>query len=170
MKESMSITWIFQIVIFFIFLFTAIMAFTINNSNAFGVKDEIVNIIEQNEGNFFTSNGLNSDVVAAIDEAAYRTNGKCPTDLDGFIGFDRNGNPVASGEKAAVCIREVSVKGGLDSYLMNDAGLGSSVATGDNLQAVYYQVLVFYQLDIPVVSHSYNFTTKGETRIIYKNR
>ena len=44
MKESISMTAIFQIVILFILLFTAIMALTIHNSNAFGVKDEIVNI------------------------------------------------------------------------------------------------------------------------------
>ena len=43
MRESISITTIFQIVILFILLFTAIMALTINNSNAFGVKDQIVN-------------------------------------------------------------------------------------------------------------------------------
>ena len=45
MRESISITTIFQIFILFVLLFTAIMALTINNSNAFGVKDSIVNAI-----------------------------------------------------------------------------------------------------------------------------
>ena len=48
MKESVSVTTIFQIVILFILLFTAIMCLTINNSNAFGVKDEIINIVKKN--------------------------------------------------------------------------------------------------------------------------
>ena len=44
MRETMSITAIFQIFILFILLFTAIMCLTINNSNAFGVKDSIINV------------------------------------------------------------------------------------------------------------------------------
>ena len=59
MKESISMTAIFQIVILFILLFTAIMALTINNSNAFGVKDEIVNILELNGGKYLDDSNEN---------------------------------------------------------------------------------------------------------------
>ena len=47
MKEAMGGISIFQIVIVFLLLFTGVMCMTINHSKAFGVKDEIINIIEQ---------------------------------------------------------------------------------------------------------------------------
>ena len=58
MKEAVSATTIFQIVILFILLFTAIMCLTINNSNAFGIKDEIINIIEMNNGNYLSNDNI----------------------------------------------------------------------------------------------------------------
>ena len=66
MKESMSITAIFQIVIVFILLFTAIMALTINNSNAFGIKDEVINILENNGGNYKNGDTLDDEILDLI--------------------------------------------------------------------------------------------------------
>ena len=107
MKEAVSGVSIFQIVILFILLFTAIMCLTINNANAFGVKDEITNIIEMNDGEFFTSDcNLSSDIVAAVEGSAYRVSGKCD---DGYVGFQRDGKKVSSGQEASICIREVAV-------------------------------------------------------------
>lgn len=85
MKESMSVTTIFQIVILFILLFTAIMALTINNSNAFGIKDQIVNILESNGGNYLDGGSLNQEIVDLIAGTSYRTTGKCDEDLLGLI-------------------------------------------------------------------------------------
>lgn len=169
MKESISLTTILQIVILFILLFTAIMALTINNSNAFGMKDKIVNIIELDNGNFQNaSGGLSDEIVATLDEATYRTTGKCDVDA-GFRGFSRTGEEVPSGNKAAVCIKEVHVTDEIDAYLSSDEVLGDTVATGDSIKGTYYQIVVFYQLDIPLVNQVYNFSTKGETKIIYQN-
>ena len=46
MREAIGGISIFQIVILFILLFTGVMCLTINHSKAFGVKDEIITIIE----------------------------------------------------------------------------------------------------------------------------
>lgn len=164
MKESMSMTTILQIVILFILLFAGIMALTINNSNAFGIKDEIVNIIEKSNGTYLneTNEELSQDIKDSLAEASYRTTGKCP---DEFIGFDRSGKKVDSNENASICIREVNATDGLDSYLKEK--LGNTVATGDFVPGSYYQIVVFFQLDIPVVKQIYNFQTMGETKIIY---
>lgn len=165
MKESMSVTTIFQIVLLFILLFTAIMALTINNSNAFGVKDTIISAIEESNGNFKDSEGnLDESVVDAIMATSYRTSGKCD---DGYIGYERNGKSLGDGaSKAAVCIKEVAVTNGIDKRMSEI--FGDTVATGTDLVGIYYQVKVFYQLDLPVVKQVYNFSTKGETRIIYQ--
>lgn len=171
MKESMSVTTLFQIVILFILLFTAIMCLTINNANAFGVKDEIINIIELSEGKFFEGDSLNTgklndEIVNTIEETSYRTTGVCE---DGYNGYDKNGMPVSSGNKASVCIKEVTVTDELDSYLKSLLGEGN-VATDDFIGGKYYQIIVFYQLDIPVVNQVYKMQTKGETKIIYGDK
>ena len=164
MKESVSVTTIFQIVILFILLFTAIMCLTINNSNAFGVKDEIINIIEMNNGNYLSDDNysLSDEIVDAISAAAYRTTGVCD---EGYDGFERNGQPVSSGDRASVCIKQVNVTEGIDDYLSNL--LGDTVAQGDFMDGSYYQIVLFYQLDLPVIRQVYNFQTRGETKIIY---
>ena len=164
MRESVSATTIFQIVILFILLFTAIMCLTINNSNAFGVKDEIINIIEMNNGNYLSddSSSLSEKIVDAIAANAYRTTGVCD---EGFEGFERNGQPVSEGDRASVCIREVNVTEGIDKYLNNL--LGDTVAQGEFMPGRYYQIVLFYQLDLPVIRQIYNFKTTGETKIIY---
>ena len=43
------------------------------------------------------------------------------------------------------------------------------VATDDFVKGTYYQITVFFQLDLPVVKQIYNFQSKGETKIIYQN-
>lgn len=164
MKESVSVTVIFQIFILFVLLFTAIMCLTINNSNAFAVKDEIVNIIESNNGKYLDDDNrnLSDEIVDLLSNASYRVTGMCG---EGFTGYQRNGQQVGNNERAAVCIKEVSVTDYLDNYL-NDV-LDGMVATEDFKSGSYYQVAVFYQLDLPIIKQIYNFQTVGETKIIY---
>lgn len=162
MKESVSVTTIFQIVILFILLFTAIMCLTINNSNAFGVKDKILNIIEMNNGNYLDGDSLNEEIVDAISQEAYRTTGICE---DGYIGYERNGERVNSGDRASVCIKEVNVTNGIDNYLNS---VLDGVVSAEFIEGKYYQIILFYQLDLPVFRQAYNFHTKGETKIIYQ--
>ncbi|MEG0977150.1 MAG: hypothetical protein RSF02_01185 [Bacilli bacterium] len=169
MKEAVGATSIFQIVILFILLFTAIMCLTINNANAFGVKDDITNIIELNKGNYLDGDNLNDEIVNSIKENQYRVTGKCPssgeTDKNVYKGYDKNGAVVGEGSKASICIKEVPVTDELDTYLSDI--LGGNLGHDDFLRGVYYQVIVFYQMDLPVINQVFNFQTKGETKIIY---
>ena len=163
MKESLSVAGIFQIVILFIVLFAGIMALTINNSASFGVKDEIVSVIDFNEGNFLDGDKLNNEIVEAMEVNSYRNTGTCDSSK-GWHGYDREGNPVTSG-KAAVCIRCINVTDGIEKgYKV----LGSnSVVAGDFIKGYYFQVEAFYQLDLPSFSDTFNFNTKGDSRVVY---
>lgn len=165
MRESISITTIFQIVILFILLFTAIMALTINNSNAFGIKDQVVNILETNQGRYKEGESLDQEIVDLLASTSYRNTGKCS---DGFTGFDRNGAMVNSDQQAAICIREVNATEGVDNYL--NRVLQGNVATGEFMPGKYYQIEVFFQLDLPVVKQIYNFKSKAETKVIYQGK
>lgn len=165
MRESISITTIFQIVILFILLFTAIMALTINNSNAFGIKDQVVNILETNQGRYKEGESLDQEIVDLLASTSYRNTGKCS---DGFTGFDRTGVMVNSDQQAAICIREVNATEGVDNYL--NRVLQGNVATGEFMPGKYYQIEVFFQLDLPVVKQIYNFKSKAETKVIYQGK
>ena len=167
MKEASSITVIFQIVIIFILLFTAIMALTINNSNAFAVKNSVVNVIEQSKGNIFVGENLSLDVIQVLKEATYYSTGKCNNDVDkDYVGYDRDGKVVGSDEKAAICIKEVNVSSSLEESLKKKVGENIAI-TGTFLNAKYYEIKVFFHLDLPVVNSAFNLTSKAATKIIY---
>lgn len=171
MKESISLTTIFQIVILFILLFAGIMALTINNSNAFGVKDEIANIIQYNEGNIIENNSgnyvLSEDVVDTIAQTSYRTTGKCETD-SGYIGFDLDGKQSKS-DRSIICVKCVNVSEEFDDYFSKELGVsaGQGYLKGETLPSYYYEVVVFYQLDLPVIKSAFNVKTKAETKLMY---
>ena len=174
MKEASSLTVIFQIVIIFILLFTAIMALTINNSNAFAVKNSVVNIIEQSKGNIFDQGTdgkvLNEKVVEALKEASYYTTGDCNKNGDeGYVGYDRSGIQTTDKGKAAICIKEVNVSTALEKELIKRLGATGrdNVIQGTSLPAKYYEIKVFFHLDLPVISSAFDLTSKASTKIIY---
>lgn len=159
MKEAIGGTWLFNIVIFFVVLFTGYLCLSINHTKAFNVKDDIVKIIERNNGfdsltNVSTNNDkeIINNIVASLQEFGYRNTSKCPNDNPTYTyqGFDREGNKVNSGNNAAFCIREIEAR------------------SSEFDKAVYYQVVVFYQLDLPVFNNLFAFTIKGDTRIVYR--
>jgi hypothetical protein len=90
-REAIGGTWLFQIVIVFVLLFTGYMCLTINHSKAFNVKNTIINAIERENG----INLTNPEGDAAMDtikeylqSQSYRTTGNCPS---GYTGYNRNG-------------------------------------------------------------------------------
>ena len=166
MKESISLTSIFQIVVLFIVLFTGIMALTINNSTSFGVKDEVISAIDFNGSNFISKDGqtLDDEIVDAMEVNSYRNTGTCETSK-GWVGFDRNGEKVVGDHKASLCIRCVKVTEGIEAAYRSV--LGANVADNDFINGYYFQVIAFYQLDLPSFNESYSFHTKGDSKTIY---
>lgn len=171
MREAIGSTWLFQIVIVFILLFTGYMCLSINHSKAFAIKDDIIEIIERNNGidlNKDAKNGNRTlrEIAARLQTAGYRTNGNCSRLSEGnnggfgvWHGFDREGN--ASSDHATFCIRRMNVSGNIQTRTNDNAMVEELPET------VYYQVEVFYQLDLPVLNHLMSFSLKGDTRIIY---
>ena len=159
MKESIGATQIFMLVIALILIFSGIMALTINRSNAFAVKDQLISIIEK-EGKFDMSSQIVNDrfsgkgdalkeIVDAIDNNSYRQTGTCPEETDNtkVTAYQRNGSHVSGNNKAAFCIVRID---------------GNSPA--GTPPVYYYQVIVFYTLDLPVLNEVFNFKAVGETK------
>ncbi len=151
MREAIGGTWIFQIVIFFVLLFTGYMCLTINHTKAFQVKDTIIKEIERKEG--VSLNNPDSDeaiqkIVGYLKATSYRTTGKCP---DGYMGYNRDGH--IDSRNSAFCIAKKTIHESSDMPDMS-----------------YYRVLVFYQLDLPIFRSVFNFKVSGDTKIISRSR
>jgi len=160
LRDAIGSTWLFQIVILFILLFTGYLCLSINKSKAYSIKDDIVNIIERNDGTVDLASSVTGkkdktidDITERLTEASYRTNGRCSQE-EGWYGFTRDGESASShGSNALYCIKKVVIRNG----------------TSDELPEMYYfTVQVFYQLDLPVVNVVTSFKVKGDTRLFYR--
>ena len=152
MREAIGGTWIFQIVIFFILLFTGYMCLSINHSKAFNVKNTIVKAIEREEGVNLSnpdSDPAIRQIVEYLKETSYRTTGKCP---DGYTGYNRDGK--IDSRNSAFCLKAQAARGNVpDRY-------------GEIPVMNYYRVVVFYQLDLPIFRSIFEFRVSGDTKII----
>lgn len=162
MKESIGGTQIMILVIFLVLIFAGLMSFTINHSNAFAIKDQMVSVIEK-YGGFDTrseitpwggssSSGPLQEIVDLIEYSSYRQTGRCPsaTGNSTVAAYQRNGTPVSGNDKASFCIVRISSEG------KNGA-----------VNSYYYQVIVFYNLDVPALKSFFSFKAVGETKVLY---
>ena len=170
MKEAIGGIPIFQIVVVFILLFTAVMCLTINHSKAFAVKDEIITIIENRNlesANDASSLNIGSDVAKEIAEylnkSGYRITGTCP---DGFVGYDRSGSEI--GKNANFCVKAHDVANSYYSDIQDKCkGSKCTPAQVGYPKMVYYEIVLFYQLDIPIIGEAWNFRIYGSTKTLY---
>ena len=145
MREAIGGTWIFSIVIVFIILFSSFLAISVNYSSAFRVKNDIVGIIERNEGH-------NSYVEDAIEEyygsVGYGAAAGCKPPATGML-------PVLSttGQKYRYCIQCTQ---------KNISGASSG------MDQCHYKVTVFFKLDLPIIGNIFVFPVSGETKPIYR--
>lgn len=177
MREGIGGVVIFMLVIILILIFAGLMSLTINESNAFAVKDQLVSIIEDAGGldtdvQCLGADNCNEDnkdqktlqeIVDAIDANSYRQKGDCEVLEEKFKnnigvkvqGYQRTGEHTMSGKKSSFCIVKIPA---------NNSDPNSS----GSLKGYYYQVYVFYQLDIPVLNSLFSFRSMGETKILYR--
>lgn len=169
MKEAFGGISLFQIVVLFLLLFTGVMCLTINHSKAFGVKDEIINAIEAgvlasysvNE-NYELDNNTVNNIIENFNEVGYRISGDCP---EGWNGYNRNGTKTQN--DAAFCVRAVIVEEAFHKDIEEKCENGKCQTTyGDFPSMVYYDVILFYQLDIPIIKQVFDLKLYGSTKII----
>ena len=172
MKEAIGGISLFQIVVLFVLLFTGIMCLTINHSKAFGVKDEIVTIIQNSKipevgsGSYEIDDVTSEQIAEHLRDAGYRITGDCPNSE--WIGYDRNGDRLTGITDASYCIKVNNVYDAFQADLNEKCKNGKCTTTGDDFPSmVYYDIVVFYQLDIPVLKHIMNFKIYSSTKILF---
>ena len=141
MRESIGGAWILGIVITFIVLFSSFLAVSINYAKAFKVKNNIVDLIEKNEG---MNKRAVKNIYDYLQTEGYILKGTCK---DGYTGFDRDGN-VTGSEKSLYCVKKANT---------------ASTA----VDRTYYSVQVFFRLDLPIFGEIFTFRVSGETMSIY---
>jgi len=163
MREAIGGTWLFQIVIVFIMLFTGFMCLTINRSKAFAVKDQIIQAIQSHNGIDLTTGYSEEtedamyDIVKYIEDKAYRNTGAVPEDLENYYCFSKDGRQ--EDRKPVFCIAPISVK---------EETCPTGAECFDELpNMVYYRVVVFFQLDLPIFQNLFNFRVVGDTKVLY---
>ena len=176
MKESIGGIQLFLIVVILVLIFAGIMSLTINQSNAFAIKDQLVSILES-AGGFDTSaecvsGSCNTSIrdqetlqkiIDSLDSNSYRQTGNCEgieEDLNKVqsgkavvVGYTRTGEKTISGRKDSFCIAKIPAQ---------------KSNSEDTLKGYYYQIYVFYQLDIPILNSLFNFRAIGETKLLYR--
>lgn len=160
MKESYGGTWLFQIVIFFILVFTGYLCLSINHSRAFNIKDDIVTIVER-YGNIEHLNttsraSFEEEITELFEKEGYHINGQCDS---GWVGYNNLGQKQSmSSSNSAFCLRQI---------IANSSGTGNCTSTtGSNQKcSYYYQIETFYQLDIPIFNSVFNLKVKGDTMV-----
>lgn len=147
MREAFGGTWLMGIVLLFIVVFSGFLAISINYSKAFKVKNEILNLIEKNEGfsntsGSYSGNSTEEKIQNYLDKIGYAsaTNFKCPENLYGENYAPRDGG---------YCVAKIDSKDGKSSY---------------------YKVTTFVKIELPLIWNSFSFPVSGETKVIYYDK
>lgn len=149
MREAISGTWLFVVVIAFVVLFTGYLCLAINYSKAFNVKNEIIDIIERENG---MTEEASEQIETYLKNIGYRTKGTCPS---GFTGNTLERDVVT--KEYYYCYRTINTN--LDSE-------GEAFET-DQADSVYYQIVVFFRIDLPIFQDAFKFDVRGDSVQIF---
>ncbi len=144
MREVQGTTWIFGLVITFIFLFAAFLILAINYTDSFRIRNDIITIIEEYEGYHSTSAEIINDFLLA---EGYKTTGKCPT----------------SNNESEPVYQTVS---NLDSYTVINAENGTNYSYCVKNEDGIFEIILFYKFNLPVIGNFLTFQIKGTTNKI----
>ena len=151
MRNTIGGTWIFQLVLVFTLVFAAYIALTINYSRSFRVKNEVLSLIEKNEG--FTENGAKL-INNYLSQSGYKTTGVCKEQSDvivyGANSLDSNISnntyeKIQPGKQYYYCFSKYT---NYHSYFKTRA---------------YYKITLFFRFDLHVLGDLYTFDVDGQT-------
>ncbi len=143
MKEAVGNTIVFNWVIFFVFLIMLLLVGSLMYSRAFKTRNEIITIIERNQG----------------------YNAKARTEINNFLGN--------IGYRRISDYQGRTITGRNTCRIPQPVGRWESVDIGNegfvycvyrNRNENYYRVEVFLHLDIPVLGEFLTYPVNGETR------
>lgn len=172
MKEAIGGSWLYTLVIVFIALFTTFVSVTTNYTRTYKVKDQLISIIEDNNG--VNKNTL-EQISSYLSSIGYGATGNCPND-DGenWVPFsnDNTNGAVGYGGKINYCIYRHVVTCRTVSNTKGTAGkksvAGKLRGQGYNsIPRAYYGVAAFFRIDWPILNYIINLKVTGETAVLH---
>ncbi|MDE6284890.1 MAG: hypothetical protein K2M17_04020 [Bacilli bacterium] len=155
MREVSGTTWTFQIIILFILIFACFLTLVLSYSKAYIAKNEMLSIIEKYEG-ITLDNGSKIGSLTIINsylsDRGINTRGSCPAS-EGRIDWYGVKNYDGTYEKST----------GGSGYLYCFSLNGT---TGKQ----YYNVMLFYKFNLPVIGEIAKFKVKGRTDTFIGNK
>lgn len=141
MRQTIGSTWLLQLMILFILLFVGFIILTLNYSKVIKVKNEVVSIIEKYEG-------LNENSISLVNRylstSGYATTGKCEEKEGVYGALTLDGDSLKKVDANSTyfyCVKKYQ---------------------GQNTSK-YYQVVLFYKFNLPVIGNASSYTVKGTT-------
>ena len=167
MRQAMGATWVLGIIMAFIILFTAYISVAINLAKSFQVKNNLVSMVELNEGYRDGDVAFVNRVHKYLENEGYYNHGR----LNDRQKFDCvvDNNPACSIEclvsnSANQC--EVWIQKSVEPIKQNNRSDGQVDPTGTNSKTVY-RISTFYKLDVPVIDLAVQFPISSDTRPIF---
>ncbi len=154
MRDAIGGALSMQMILIFLIIVNCYLAFSVNYTKAFRVKNEIRSIIEKNEG-------LTCSAVTQINDLFLRTN----------YGVQKDERTCPDG------YTEAPLGNGLFCYKYEKVDIAGTSNDNSFYKGAYYTVLTFVDIDIPIFNKIFPeiaamnnvFTTKGETALIYSS-
>lgn len=154
MRDAIGGVFSLQIIVIFMLIVNGYLAFTVNYTKAFRVKNQIIQIIEQHEG--FTE-----DAKEKVDEYMRKTNYELS---DAYTNWC---------QKSGMEVYRSSTNGAF-CYTIEKVDITGGKANKKNYQGAIYSIQTFVNIDIPIINKLLPFTAGifrvgGETSMIFSS-
>ncbi len=157
MRDAVGGTVNIAIVIFLIALLSGYLAFSVNYTKAFRVKNEIINYIEEYEGfDCNKSSAMRSRIDQYIDSQHYKLSNNYMNHV-----ADEFADEYFCDTQGGYCVmRHISIP----------PKNGNTTETA--LQGSYYTVVTFVNIEVPIIQNIFQaiatqFNVRGDTRVLY---
>ena len=147
MREAIGGTWITQLVIVFMLIFVAFLALSLNYTKAFKVRNQLMTIIEQQEGVTSGDDGSIALMNNYLKGNGYGVMRTCALDSYGVTNLNSSAIELVTNDKKKYyyCIRKI------EAPSSNHEG------------KVYYKVNIFFHFNLPVLGDIFTFSVNGST-------
>ncbi len=171
MKEAIGGSWLYVIAITLIALFTTFVSVTTNYNRTYKIKDQIISIIESNDG---VSKKALQEINEYLSGIGYSSTDKCPDDYETgekWIPFTTNDSdgPAGYGTNVNYCIyKHVVVCSNMSAVSKGQPVKVTRKGQGYNtFPRAYYGVVTFFRLDWPILRFVIRLNLTGETSPIF---
>ena len=164
MREAIGGAMTIQIIVIFMLLINAYLAFSVSYTRAFKMKNQVINIIENNEG--YPNNedvggctvdnpqGAICQIVSYINEIGY--NGADYPQNDDGCPYPKKG------QQFGICI------------IPHKKDIAGNSNASQSYSGIYYTVYTYININIPVINNLFKgipnlFRIQGETNTIYSS-